>query len=156
MAEHYGTVILPARAGKPRDKAPVENAVLIAERWILAALRHHLFFSVAEVNAAIEPLLGELNDRPLQRLQVSRRVLFAQTDQPALRPLPPTRYTFEAWKTAKVAIDYHVTLDKHCYCEPACNNDPLAGGIGVENRPTSVDPSLSLGDPERGDLERRC
>jgi transposase len=118
MAEHYGTVILPARAGKPRDKAPVENAVLIAERWILAALRNHLFFSVAEVNTAIEPLLDDLNDRPLQRLQVSRRVLFGHTDQPALRPLPPTRYTFEAWKTAKVAIDYHVTLDKHFYSVP--------------------------------------
>lgn len=118
MADHYGTVIFPARAGKPRDKAPVENAVLIAERWILAALRHHLFFTLADINTAIEDLLDELNARPLQRLKVSRRELFDQVERGALRPLPPQRYTFEAWKTAKVAIDYHVCLDKHFYSVP--------------------------------------
>lgn len=118
MADHYGTVILPARAGKPRDKAPVENAVLIAERWILGALRHHLFFTLEDINAAIEPLLDELNGRPLQRLKISRRELYEQVERPTLRPLPPQRYTFEAWKTAKVAIDYHVSLDKHFYSVP--------------------------------------
>jgi transposase len=118
MAAHYGTIILPARAGKPRDKAPVEGAVLIAERWIIAALRHHQFFSLAELNDAIVPLLDQLNARLLQRLQVSRRALFDAVERPALRPLPPTRYTFEQWKTATVAIDYHVCLDKHFYSVP--------------------------------------
>jgi len=118
MAAHYGTVILPARAGKPRDKAPVEGAVLIAERWIIAALRHHQFFSVAELNDAIAPLLDQLNARPLQRLQVSRRALFEEVDRPALRALPSTRYTFEIWKKATVAIDYHVSLEKHFYSVP--------------------------------------
>ena len=32
LAEHYGTAVLPARPGKPRDKAKVEQSVLIAER----------------------------------------------------------------------------------------------------------------------------
>jgi transposase len=118
MAAHYGTTILPTRAAKPRDKAPVEGAVLIAERWILAALRHHTFFSLAELNAAIEPLLAELNARPLQRLRVSRQELFAQVDHPALRPLPPRRYPFEQWGEAKVAIDYHVSVLKHFYSVP--------------------------------------
>ena len=35
MAAHYGTAILPARPRKPRDKAKVEQAVLIVERWLL-------------------------------------------------------------------------------------------------------------------------
>ncbi|HEY8531698.1 MAG TPA: IS21 family transposase [Limnochorda sp.] len=35
MAAHYGVAILPARPGRPRDKAKVENAVQRAERWIL-------------------------------------------------------------------------------------------------------------------------
>src|SRR5262249_43076800 len=47
-AEHYGTVIIPARVRRPRDKAKVENAVLVVERWILAALRKRTFFSLAE------------------------------------------------------------------------------------------------------------
>ena len=36
MAAHYGTAILPTRPRRPRDKAKVEVAVLIVERWILA------------------------------------------------------------------------------------------------------------------------
>src|SRR4030042_6690735 len=46
LAEHYGTVVIPARVAKPRDKAKVESAVLLVERWILAALRNHTFFSL--------------------------------------------------------------------------------------------------------------
>jgi len=40
MASHYGAAVIPARVRKPRDKAKVENAVLLVERWLLAALRH--------------------------------------------------------------------------------------------------------------------
>jgi hypothetical protein len=39
MAAHYGTAVLPTRPHRPRDKAKVEAAVLIVERWILARLR---------------------------------------------------------------------------------------------------------------------
>lgn len=53
MAQHYGVAVMPARPGRPRDKAKVEVAVLIAQRWILARLRHRTFFSLAELNAAI-------------------------------------------------------------------------------------------------------
>ena len=35
MAAHYRTAILPARPRKPRDKAKVEQAVPIVERWLL-------------------------------------------------------------------------------------------------------------------------
>jgi transposase len=45
LAEHYGTIILPARPAHPRDKAKVEVAVQVAERWILARLRNQSFFS---------------------------------------------------------------------------------------------------------------
>src|SRR6201995_1829 len=40
MAAHYGTAILPARPRRPRDKAKVEQAVLMVERWLLGRLRH--------------------------------------------------------------------------------------------------------------------
>jgi transposase len=73
LARHYGTTIIPTRVAKPRDKAKVETGVQIAERWILAALRNHTFFSVAELNAAIEPLLAQLNERPFQKLEGNRR-----------------------------------------------------------------------------------
>ena len=50
-AQHYHTVVIPARPAKPRDKAKVEVAVQVAERWILARLRHETFFSLAALNA---------------------------------------------------------------------------------------------------------
>ena len=89
LATHYGTAILPTRVRKPRDKAKVEVAVLVVERWILARLRHRRFFSLAELNEAIAELVADLNARPMRRLGVSRRDLFLELDQPALKPLPP-------------------------------------------------------------------
>ena len=50
LAEHYGTCVIPARVRKPRDKAKAEAAVLVAQRWILAALRHRTFYTLAELN----------------------------------------------------------------------------------------------------------
>src|SRR6185312_13810443 len=61
MAAHYGTAVLPTRPRRPRDKAKVEAAVLVVERWILARLRHRRFYSLAELNAAISELLRRLN-----------------------------------------------------------------------------------------------
>ena len=53
LATHYGAVVVPARVFKPKDKAKVESAVQVAQRWILAVLRHRTFFSLAELNEAI-------------------------------------------------------------------------------------------------------
>ena len=118
LAEHYGTVVIPARIGKPQDKAKVEAAVLLAERWILAALRNHTFFSLAELNQAIAEKLQDLNNRPFQKLPTTRRTLFETLDQPALKPLPDSPYEFAEWKKARVNIDYHVEVDRHYYSVP--------------------------------------
>src|SRR5690606_34170775 len=88
MAEHYDTTILPTRSRKPRDKAKVEGAVLIVERWILARLRNRTFFSLAQLNAAIAELLKELNNRPMRHVGKSRRALFQEIERQALKPLP--------------------------------------------------------------------
>ena len=89
LAGHYGTAILPARPRKPRDKAKVEAAVQIVERWVLAKLRNRRFHSLAALNVAIFELVDELNRRPSRHLGASRLDLFQQIDQPALRPSRP-------------------------------------------------------------------
>ena len=61
MASYYQTAIIPARPYKPKDKAKVEVAVQIVERWILARLRHQSFFTLASLNQAIGELLKDLN-----------------------------------------------------------------------------------------------
>jgi len=118
MADHYSVAVVPARVGKPRDKAHAELGVLLAERWILASLRNRRFFSLAEVNTEIRRLLDRLNDKPFQKLPGSRRELFEQIDRPALGPLPREPYEFAEWKRATVHIDYHVEFDKHYYSVP--------------------------------------
>ena len=83
MAAHYDTAILPARPRRPRDKAKVEVAVLIIERWLLGRLRHRRFYSLDELNTAIGELLRQLNDeRPIRRLGVTRRALFEGSTGP--------------------------------------------------------------------------
>lgn len=118
LARHYGVAVLPARVRRPRDKAKVEVGVQVVERWILAALRHRPFFSLAELNAAIAQLLERLNTRALRKLPGSRRSLFDQLDRPALRPLPTERYVFAERKKVRVNIDSHVEVCGHYYSVP--------------------------------------
>lgn len=118
MAEYYQVAVLPARVRKPRDKGNVENGVQNVERWVLAPLRHQTFFSEAEANRGIWPLLEALNNRTMAHLGKSRRQVFEELDQPELRPLPPQSYEFATWKSAKVNIDYHIAFEKHFYSVP--------------------------------------
>jgi transposase len=118
MLAHYGTAALPARPYKARDKAKVEAAVQVVERWILARLRKQTFFTLFELNLAIRRLLDELNQRPFKKLPGSRRSQFETLDQPALRPLPAQAYEYAEWRTARVGLDYHVELGKHYYSVP--------------------------------------
>ena len=118
LARHYGAIVLPARAAHPHDKPKVEVSVQIAQRWILAVLRHHTFFTLADLNAAIRTCLDAVNARPMQVVGVSRRALFEQLDRPALRPLPATRYELATWKPCRVNIDYHVEVDHNWYSVP--------------------------------------
>ncbi|EQD71781.1 integrase catalytic subunit [mine drainage metagenome] len=120
MASHYGVAIIPTRSYKPRDKAKVESGVLLAERWLIARLRHERFTSLAEANLAIGKLLTWLNARPFKKLEGSRQSLFEQIDYPALRSLPTERYEFATWRRARIGLDYHIEVrsDHHCYSVP--------------------------------------
>jgi transposase len=118
MALHYGTTVIPARPYKPRDKAKVEQSVLLAQRWVLASLRNRRFFSLAELNLAIADLVGALNARIMRAYGLSRAELFATVDGPALKALPAEPYVFAIWKHCRVALDYHVEVDGCWYSVP--------------------------------------
>jgi transposase len=118
MAVHYGVGVVPTRPRKPRDKAKVEVGVQIAQRWILAALRHRKFFSLVELNHAIAELLAKLNQRSFKKREGCRESLFEEVDKPALRPLPAQPYDQSAWSKAVVNIDYHVQFDDSFYSVP--------------------------------------
>ena len=118
MASHYGCVVIPARPYKPRDKAKVESGVQVAERWIIARLRHERFTSLADLNAAIVPLVEIINERPFKKMEGSRRSLFEELDRPTLGSLPLDPYEFATWRPVRVARDYHVVVLGHHYSVP--------------------------------------
>jgi transposase len=119
LATHYDTVVIPARVRKPRDKAKVENAVQQVERWLMAPLRKQVFFSLDELNDALGERLEWLNNRPLSKLDGTRRTLYEELDLPALKPLPAHRFEVSTWKpNVGVNIDYHVEFERHYYSVP--------------------------------------
>lgn len=118
LATHYRTVILPARAKHPRDKAKAETAVRIVEREILAPLRHEVFTSLAALQHALAFGCSRVNDRPYQTLAGSRRSVFEALERETLRPLPAERYELAEWRTAKANIDYHISVEGHLYSVP--------------------------------------
>jgi transposase len=117
-AEHYGTCVIPARPYKPKDKAKVEAAVLVAQRWVVAVLRNRVFHTITDINEAIDGLMERINQRVMKNHGSSRAQLFAALDAPALRPLPVNRFQFATWHKARVHPDYHVQVEKHFYSVP--------------------------------------
>lgn len=118
LARRFDTVILPTRAGKPRDKAAVETAVQVVERWVIAPLRNRRFFSLGELNRAVRERVDEINRRCFRGMPTSRRDLFEEVERQALHPLPSQRYEVQTIKRATVNIDYHVEFDGHLYSVP--------------------------------------
>ncbi len=119
MARHYGTAVLPARPRKPRDKAKVEACVGIVERWLLGRLRNRIFYSLAEVNAAIAECMADLNDvRVLRQFGKTRRQLFKEVDATNLKPLPCEPWVHAEWRRCRVGLDYHIAIERHHYSVP--------------------------------------
>lgn len=118
MARYYGTAVMPTRGYKPQDKAKVEQAVKLVQRWILARLRNHTFYSIQELNKEIQRLLPLYLDKPIKHLGKTRRELFEELDKPALLPLPANRYEHKEFKLLKVSKDYHIQLENNFYSVP--------------------------------------
>jgi transposase len=119
LADHYGCVVLPTRIVRPRDKAKVEVAVQIVERFVLAKLRNRTFFSLAELNAAIRTCVAEINAKIMRRVGQSRAELLQTLERPALKALPSEPYAYAEWKRARVAPDYHIEIAGHFYSVPS-------------------------------------
>jgi len=118
LAEHYGVAVLPARPYKPKDKSKAEVGVQVVERWIMMRLRHHTFFSLAELNQCISELLVDLNTRAFKKLPGNRKEAFERLDKPSLRALPRQPYQYIDIKKVTVNIDYHVEYNDHLYSVP--------------------------------------
>jgi hypothetical protein len=90
----------------------------LAERWIIAALRHRKFFSIEDLNQAIRELRDRINQRPFRKREGSRASQFAAVDKPALNRLPAEPFDLSQWSRARVNIDYHIAFDTNYYSVP--------------------------------------
>src|ERR1700716_2535431 len=119
LATHYGFAILPTRVRKPRDKAKVEVAVQIVQRFVLARLRNRRFFSLDDLNIAIHECVADLNAKIMRKLGKSRRELLETIERPALKAVPAEPYRYAQGRRARVAPDYHVEIAGHFYSVPS-------------------------------------
>lgn len=111
FAEHYNVAILPARVRRPKDKPNVEGSVGKISTWITAALRNEQFFSLAELNSAIQDRVRSYNAHLFQKKECSRLSLFLGEEKPLLAPLPATPFELAEWKQATVQFNYHIAVE---------------------------------------------
>lgn len=120
FGQYHDTTVMATRAGKPRDKASVENAVGVAYKRIYAPLRNEIFYSLEELNAAIRIMLDKHNAHYFKRKNYSRKMIFEAEEKGLLKPLPDQPYEIRHTTTSKVQKNYHVILgeDFHQYSVP--------------------------------------
>lgn len=113
FADHYNTIILPARALHPKDKSLAENFVRNAYTHIFAPLRNQTFYSLEELNIAIKEKLNTYNNKNFQGKDHSRQNLFDQIEKQQLKPLPLDAYEIRTFNILKVHYNYHIYLSEH-------------------------------------------
>lgn len=118
FAEHYGAAVVPARVRKPRDKSTSESTVDLVERWVVAPAREMTFYTLEEFNEYCSGRVRWLNERPFSAKDGSRDAVFEAEELPLMQPLPKEPYERCEWRSAKVAPDYHVTIDYMHYSVP--------------------------------------
>jgi len=119
LSHYYGVSVTPARVRKPQDKSRVEGAVYLVETHILAPLRDRKFFSLEELNTALEELLSRVNRKPFQKMPGSSRYSqYLELEQPLLKPLPEAPYELFHWGAAVVGSQYHVVVEGKAYSVP--------------------------------------
>jgi len=120
FGNHYGFVVLPARARKPKDKAEVENHVRIIYNRVYARLRNEVFFSIELLNKAIREKVNEHNQTRMQQKPYSRQEKFLAEERERLRPLPESDFQIKYYADLKVGLNNCIYLgrDKHYYSVP--------------------------------------
>lgn len=113
-ADHYGTVILPAKVRKPKFKSSVENAVGILEKGFFHKLEERQYFSLEQFNKDLWKELEALNKEPFKKKE-HNRYYYWEEEKLELMPLPSMHYEYMERKTAKVSSDFHVRFDNAYY-----------------------------------------
>jgi transposase len=117
LAAHYGCLVDPARALKPRDKARVERPMPYVRDSFWRG-REFTSLEAMQAEAARWSLevAGQRACRPLEG--AAPAAVFEAAEKEALRPLPAGSFVLAAWATAKIGPDIHAQVDKVLYSVP--------------------------------------
>ena len=118
LAEYYNTAVVPARVRRPKDKSSAEGTVGVVSTRIIAALRNRKFFSLQELNQAVQEKLEEHNQVPFAKREGSRSSVFLSQENAFLQKLPAARFELAQWKVATVQYNYHISVEKMQYSVP--------------------------------------
>ncbi|MDU3077026.1 MAG: IS21 family transposase, partial [Mixta calida] len=118
FADYYDILLVPARPGKPRDKAAVERAVQLVYTRILGYFDGMTFYSLDELNGAIAQRVCDINLNMPRTDGLTRRELFDADEAPLMRDLPDTPFTEVSWRAVKVDRNWHICCDYQYYSVP--------------------------------------
>ncbi|MGH9061999.1 MAG: Mu transposase domain-containing protein, partial [Acidimicrobiales bacterium] len=117
LAAHYGTLVDPARAFKPKDKPQVERPMPYVrdsfwrgrEFTSLQAMR-------ADAASWCVEVAGARACRPLDG--AAPAAVFAAVEQQALGPLPRAPFVLAGWASTKIGPDIHAKVGATLYSLP--------------------------------------
>ena len=116
LARHYGFIIDPARARKPKDKPMVERMVPFTRSsfW-----KGRSFGSMHELNSAARVWCLEVAGRRIHGTTGLQPLAhFTTVEQPSLKPLLLEPFEMTTWTTAKVGLDCHIQVGRALYSVP--------------------------------------
>lgn len=119
MAEHYGCLIDPARALKPKDKPRVERPVPYVRDSFFAGRSEEFADLYAMQADAVRWCIEVANKRQCRPLdRVAPQAVFDTEEATALLALPTAPFELASWNRAKVGPDIHVKVGKALYSVP--------------------------------------
>lgn len=117
MAAHYGCLIDPARASKPKDKARVERPMpYVRDSMWRGREWRDLEHMQASALAWCIDVAGRRRHRSLDGAQPA--AVFTAVEAPALTGLPVAPFELAAWSRPKVHPDCHVKVGRALYSVP--------------------------------------
>jgi hypothetical protein len=112
MANYYGFSVLPARPGKPKDKAKVEGSVNHVYHRIYGRIRNQSFSTIEQLNERLSLLCDEFNETQMKSYGASRRELLDRYERSQLLDLPIEKYRKVEEYKLKVQTNNHVHLSR--------------------------------------------
>lgn len=116
LAQHYGLLVDPCRAGRPKDKPQVERAVPYVRESYWRGRDFDALHTMVET--ALQWSRQVADQRPHRILHATVGEVFRDREVPALLPLPAEPFEVAHWAKAMVHPDCHVQVRRHFYSVP--------------------------------------